>query len=185
MNLETARLKLRPWRSDDFAKLFALNSEPEVSAWLAGPSLADRSADALALMQNRYQEYGWGVLLVEDLRGCFLGLAGLQPVQSHVPIPPSTEIVWRFRSAAWGKGYASEAATAILENASRYGAPGDVVAIVAAPNTRSARTAVKVGMHRFPILDFLHPALQDDHPLKPHHVFVLPPHGHRPHAPVA
>lgn len=174
MKLETTRLRLRPWRDDDFASLFAMNSEPEVNVWLGGPALADRSTQALRLIQNHFEEHGWGILLVEDRGGRFLGLTGLQPVRSHLPIAPATEIVWRFRAEAWGNGYASEAATAILTNSASYGAPENIVAIVAVPNVRSAHTAEKVGLRRSPARDFLHPDLQDENPLRPHYVFVSP-----------
>jgi RimJ/RimL family protein N-acetyltransferase len=174
MKLQTNRLRLRPWRDDDLARLFAMNSEPDVNVWLGGPALADRSTSALKLIQKHFEEHGWGILLVEDLAGRFLGLTGLQPVRSNLSIAPATEIVWRFRTAAWGNGYASEAATAILTNSASYGAPEDIVSIVAAENTRSARTAERVGFRRAPALDFLHPDLHDDNRLRPHHVFVSP-----------
>jgi RimJ/RimL family protein N-acetyltransferase len=174
MKLETTRLRLRPWRDDDLASLFAMNSEPEVNVWVGGSALADRSTQALKLIQSHFEKHGWGILLVEDLGERFLGLTGLQPVRSHLPIAPATEIVWRFRTTAWGKGYASEAATSILTNSASYGTPEDVVAIVAAPNARSARTAEKVGFRRSPALDFLHPDLHDENPLRPHYVFVSP-----------
>jgi RimJ/RimL family protein N-acetyltransferase len=80
MELDTPRLRLRPWRDDDLANLIAMNAAPEVNAWLGGPGLAERSPEVLRLMQTRLQEQGWGVLRVEDRAGAFLGLAGLQPV---------------------------------------------------------------------------------------------------------
>lgn len=171
MKLLTSRLRLRPWCSHDLIYLLALNAEPEVHNWLGGPSLLEHSGEALKTMQKRLREQGWGVLLVEDRFGVFLGLAGLQPVRSSLPIAPATEIVWRFRHAAWGHGYACEAATAILDHSLNYGAPQDIVAIIAASNTRSINTAERIGLRHNADLDFLHPDLDETHPLRLHRIF--------------
>ena len=173
MELRTTRLRLRPWRDDDLASLTAMNAEPEVNTWLGGPGLAERSGDALRLMQARLQQQGWGILRVEDLAGTFLGLAGLQPLRPSLPIAPAIEAVWRFRRAAWGHGYACEAMTALLPAARQCGAPEDIVALIAVPNLRSAKTAERIGFRHDPSLDFLHPALDEHHPLRPHRVFRL------------
>ncbi len=174
MQLDTQRLILRPWRlrhPGDIEDLSALNSEPEVNQWLGGPSSPVRSAEALRLMQERFGASGWGVLRIEDKTGNFLGLAGLQPVRASVPFAPATEAVWRLRRAAWGHGYVVEAMTAIMASALEAGAPTDIVAIVAAANLRSRKTAERLGFKYNPARDFLHPDLEDDHLLQPHRVF--------------
>lgn len=179
MNLLTERLSLRPWRDDDLPSLIALNTDPAVNRWLGGPLLASRSAEALTRMQSHLTTHGWGVLLVEERAGRFLGLAGLQPVRAHLPVAPATEIVWRLRSDAWGQGYASEAAAAILAASAQHGAPTDIVSIVAAANLRSARTAGRIGLRHESALDFLHPDLGEHDSLRPHRVFVTAQSGRR------
>jgi len=177
MDLRTARLRLRAWTDADLPSLRAMHAEPEVQAWLGGPGILESSAATLALMRERLAAQGWGVLCVEDGSGRFLGLAGLQPVRPSLPFAPATEGVWRLRRSAWGHGYASEAMRAILRAAPEEGAPREVMAIVAVPNWRSAATAQRIGFHRVPGLDFLHPDLDEHDPLRPHRVYrwIAPP----------
>jgi RimJ/RimL family protein N-acetyltransferase len=56
------------------------------------------------------------------------------------------EIGWRFRRDAWGAGFASEAARAILDHA--FGALGlaEVVADIHPENARSVRVAENIGL---------------------------------------
>jgi RimJ/RimL family protein N-acetyltransferase len=172
MQLRTPRLALRAWRDDDLASLVSMNADPDVNVWLGGPAIAQRSEAAFKLMRERIAMHGWGVLVVEDHAGTFLGMCGLQPVRASLPIAPATEIIWRFRREAWGHGYASEAAVAVLEASSQQGAPGEIVALVAWPDRRSASTAQRIGFRHDPARDFLHPDLDINHPLRAHRVFA-------------
>ncbi|CAG4886118.1 GNAT family N-acetyltransferase [Paraburkholderia saeva] len=172
MQLRTARLALRAWRDDDLTSLVSMNADPEVNVWLGGPALVRNSEAAFNLMRERLAAHGWGVLVVEDQAGTFLGICGLQPVRASLPIAPATEIIWRFRREAWGHGYASEAAIAVLDASSQHGVPEEIVALVAWPNQRSASTAQRIGFRHDPSRDFLYPDLDANHPLRAHRVFA-------------
>ncbi len=171
MRLSTPRLRLRPWTADDLQGLTALNADPQVNAWLGGEGLASHTAEALHTMRERLAANGWGVLAVCDVSGQLLGLAGLQPVRPGLPTAPAIEAVWRLRRSAWGQGYAVEAMQAILAAAHADAGLDEVVALVAKPNLRSARTAEALGFRYDPTADFLHPTLQADHPLRLHGVY--------------
>jgi RimJ/RimL family protein N-acetyltransferase len=155
----------------DLTALTALNADPQVNSWLGGEALALHSAEALQTMRARLDANGWGVLAACDLQGELLGLAGLQPVRSTLPAAPAVEAVWRLRPAAWGRGYVVEAMQAMLGALPADAGLDQVVALVAKPNLRSASTALALGFRHDPAADFLHPALDPDHPLRPHRVY--------------
>ena len=171
MRIPTARLILRSWRPEDLAALTAINADPQVNTWLGGPDLALHSAEALQTLRERLDANGWGVLAVCEPDGEPLGLAGLQPVRPTLPVAPAVEAVWRLRRSAWGRGYAVEAIQSILAALPPDAGVDEVVALVAKPNLRSARTAHALGFRYDPAGDFLHPALEPDHRLRPHGLY--------------
>ena len=67
---------------------------------------------------------------------------------------PRIEIGWRLSRAAWGYGYAPEAAARILHHAFETLDLSEVVAEIDARNERSIRVAERIGMRR------THPAPQ-------------------------
>ena len=170
MKISTPRLLLRSWTPGDLDALTEINADPQVNAWLGGDMVARHSANALQTICERLDANGWGVLALCDPQGSLLGLAGLQPVRPALPVAPAVEAVWRLRRSAWGRGYVVEAMWAILA-ALPQGAPTDIVALIARPNLRSARTAQALGFRHDPEANFLHPALDDPHPLRPHDVY--------------
>ncbi|KSU76621.1 Protein N-acetyltransferase, RimJ/RimL family [Pseudarthrobacter enclensis] len=69
---------------------------------------------------------------------------------AELPLQPSgdTEIGWHFHPDHWGKGYATEAAAAVLAYAFNNGAP-KVVAVTNPANTASQRVCTRIGLlHR-------------------------------------
>ena len=73
---------------------------------------------------------------------------------------PATEIGWRFAREAWGHGYATEAARAVLERAfSELGLP-EVVSFTTVANVRSRAVMERLGMTRDPAEDFDHPSIE-------------------------
>ncbi len=171
VRLSTARLRLRPLALDDLAAITAINADPQVNAWLGGESLASHSGAALKTMRERLAANGWGILAVCDFDGDLLGLAGLQPVRPTLPAAPAVEAVWRLKRAAWGRGYVVEAMQAILAALPADAGLNEILALVAKPNLRSARTAETLDFRYDPAADFLHPTLDAGHPLRLHGVY--------------
>ncbi|WP_164172017.1 GNAT family N-acetyltransferase, partial [Streptococcus pneumoniae] len=73
----------------------------------------------------------------------FLGMAILMPVEGQ---GPEVEIGWRLPRAAWGRGYASEAAHAVLRHGFDTLALEEVVALIDPDNARSIAVAAKLGL---------------------------------------
>ncbi|MCZ4330185.1 GNAT family N-acetyltransferase [Castellaniella denitrificans] len=172
LTIASSRLALRPWQVPDLDDLLALNRDPRVSRWLGGSSLADASETALVRYRTQFQSNGYGVFHISDRAGHFLGLAGVQPVRQGLPTFPGTEVVWRFRSDCWGRGYAFEAMTAILAGMPSH-APKDLIAAISRPNLRSAKLAERLGFCHHPEDDYLYPDDGIDAVLRPHRVFRL------------
>ena len=168
--LRTGRLVLRRWRAEDLPAFAALNADPEVMAHFPA-ALTREDSDALAARADAgLAERGWGLWAVEavDSGGRFAGFTGLAVPRGELPFLPAVEVGWRLARWAWGRGYATEAATAALGVA--FGPLGldEVVSFTAVTNTRSQAVMRRLGMVRDLAGDFEHPAVPVGHPLRPH-----------------
>jgi RimJ/RimL family protein N-acetyltransferase len=167
--LVTERLVLRRWRAADSEPFAKLNGDPRVMEHFPA-RLSRAESDALIeRIEDCFRERGYGLWAVElpgeaPLAGCI----GLWPVDEELPFAPAVEIGWRLDSRFWGRGLASEAASAAL--AFGFGELGleQIVAYTAARNGRSRLVMERLGMVRDMEQDFLHPALAAEHPLAPH-----------------
>lgn len=149
--LETARLRLRPRTLDDVEDCFRMDREAGTLDWIAWPEAAgswdDEAAHRAFIRARTVARYppGQGYWIVTDKAwpGRFLGWVLLIPEDAT---GPDTEIGWRFASAARGRGYATEAARAILEHGLGTLALPLVVADIRRENVASCRVAEKIGM---------------------------------------
>lgn len=152
--LVTERLVLRGWLARDRDAFAALNADPQVMRWIGdGSVLARADSDALAArIEAHWAEHGFGLWAVarrED-EDELLGFCGLA-IPSFLPeVLPAVEVGWRFAHAAWGAGFATEAAAAAV--AWGFGELGleGVLAIVDPANARSLRVAEKLRMSPAP-----------------------------------
>jgi RimJ/RimL family protein N-acetyltransferase len=146
--LRTDRLRLRPFREADADALFALHSSPVVLRYWDSPpwqepGRAQRFLDACREMA----ESGSGVRVAVDRRadGTFLGWCGLTRWN---PDHRSAALGYCFGEAAWGHGYATEAAGALLRWAFETLDLNRVQAETDTRNTPSARVLEKLGFVR-------------------------------------
>jgi RimJ/RimL family protein N-acetyltransferase len=128
------------------------------------------------------RQRGWGLWALEErVTGRFLGFAGLADVKFAAAFTPATEIGWRLRRDAWGLGYATEAARAVLGYAFAVDGLGlsEVVSFTASGNERSRAVMRRLGMRHDAAEDFNHPALADGHPLRHHVLYRIEPSAFR------
>lgn len=86
---------------------------------------------------------------VERASGAFVGNGGLAQFERGIPeLQDYPEAGWAFVPDAWGKGYATEAMTAILEWADAAKL-GEIRCIIAPANAASHNVAVKLGFAKF------------------------------------
>jgi RimJ/RimL family protein N-acetyltransferase len=143
--LETPRLVLRTFRRDDLPHYAALNAHPEVVRHLGGEPLSRQHSDEIAeWAQEVHAEEGIGLLAVERRDdGVFLGMCGLHHQASF---PDDVEVAWRFGYDHWGKGYATEAATAWLDHGFDSLDLPRVISITERANVRSLAVMERLGM---------------------------------------
>lgn len=155
--IETARLRLRPWTDDDAPAFAALHADPEVM-WDAHRPLTRAESDAkLARYRQVFDARGFSRFAMTDRDGVFLGYVGLLPIPPGHPLGEGVEIGWRLRRAAWGFGYASEAARAVLDDARANLGLSRVFSYTAPDNARSQAVMERIGLIRACDLDFTAP----------------------------
>jgi RimJ/RimL family protein N-acetyltransferase len=171
--LRTARLLLREWRDDDREPFAAISADPMIVAWL--PGQADRAASDVWIdrMRRHHDEYGFGYWAVE-LPGdaSLIGAIGLSLVRD-MPFAPAVEIGWRLAPAYWRRGYATEAARAVIDDGFGRLGLAEIVAFTVPANDRSWRVMERLGMRRDPAEDFDHPRFPVGHPLRRHVLYRL------------
>lgn len=174
--LRTERLLLRDWREEDLPLCAAITADPHVMRYFAHTRDRARSDAWVARVQAHFADHGFGIWAVEapDVSP-FVGFVGLSEVPPEVPCAPAVEIAWTLGAAYWGKGYASEAARAVLADGfGRLGLP-EIVALTTRQNTPSQAVMRRIGMEYDPDADFEHPRVPAGHPLRPHVLFRIRP----------
>ncbi len=154
----------------------ALNADPRVMAHFPAPldrAQSDATAERIEGHQARYGFCFWALepVAVEPGTG-FLGFVGVQWVPEDLPFSPAIEIGWRLAHAAWGQGYAPEAARAALDYAFAELDVPEVVALATAGNSNSRRVMEKIGMTYDPAGDFDHPRVEDPR-IRPHVLYRI------------
>ncbi|WP_433062601.1 GNAT family N-acetyltransferase [Dactylosporangium sp. CS-033363] len=149
--LTTDRLLLREWRDDDAPFVFDMCSRWEVQRWVGAHPRVLTSLDEARATIARWRGYDDGRHAVWSIRrradGAPLGtllLIGILASGADLPLQPSgeTEIGWYLHPDAWGNGYATEAAAAVL----REGLFDEVLAVTYPENTASRAVCTRAGM---------------------------------------
>ncbi|MGO9488498.1 MAG: GNAT family N-acetyltransferase [Solirubrobacteraceae bacterium] len=172
--LETERLLLRRWQPADLDPFAAMNADPAVMEHFPATLSRRDSGRAIARIEAEFEREGFGLWAVEVRGGPrFAGFVGLTRVEGELPFAPAVEVGWRLARAQWGRGLATEAAGAALEDGFARLALAQIVAYTAVANLRSRRVMERLGMRRDRAGDFVHPLLGDGHRLGPHVLYRL------------
>ena len=175
--LVTARLRLRSFREGDADAFAAMNADPAVMEHFPSAlsrEASDRLVDAIVEGWDRNGFGLWAIERADD--GEFLGFTGLSRPSFEAHFTPAVEVGWRFARAAWGQGYATEAARAALAfgfDTAGDGGLDEIVSFTVPANARSRHVMERIGMTRDPADDFDHPRLPDGHPLRRHVLYRL------------
>ena len=157
--LETPRLVLRRFTEDDADNLFALDGDPEVMRYIGpfrldGPdAYREQIRTRILPYYARYAGYGsWAAAAKGG--GAFLGWFHLRPgLDSRFAAEAGyragdVELGYRFLRAAWGRGYATEGACALVRRAFAEPETTRVVASALSGNVASLRVMEKAGLQR-------------------------------------
>ncbi|MFE2869329.1 GNAT family N-acetyltransferase [Embleya sp. NPDC059259] len=147
--LETPRLELRPFTAADLPHLIELGRDPEVMRYLTGgrPTALETVRDrVLPLVMRDYPAWGnrgfWAAR--ERTGGRFVGWFELRPVAEDGA--DVVELGYRLCRAAWGLGYATEGARALVDKGFAELGVRVVTANTMTVNTRSRRVLEKTGL---------------------------------------
>lgn len=166
--IATGRLRLRQWAESDREPFAAMNGDAEVMRYF--PRALSRSeSDALAEREDALiAQRGWGLWATEVVDGPpFIGFVGLSNVGFDAHFTPAVEVGWRLARSFWGRGYATEAATAALRFAFDELGLDEVISFTAAINVRSIAVMERLGMTHAARDDFNNPRLATG-PLRAH-----------------
>ena len=144
MHIETKRLHLRSLQSSDAQALARIWSDPDVTRYMGGPRHQQEIRQSLEEDARAGQEDFdlWPV--VEKSTGDVIGDCGL--LEKEVDGQQEIELVYVFARHVWGKGYATEIASAIRDHAFQQRGLNRLISLIDPENAASARVAAKVGM---------------------------------------
>jgi RimJ/RimL family protein N-acetyltransferase len=149
--LTTTRLALMPWGDAFGEDLARLASDQRVMQYVGDGRPWDREQTRqrhqACLRHWEDHDFGWRAMLVQP-SGRFLGLAALNYLGALVPgvEESAIEIGWWLDPDAWGRGFATEAATAIRDEAFTRLHARRIVARLQPRNHASGRVATRLGM---------------------------------------
>jgi ribosomal-protein-alanine N-acetyltransferase len=177
--LRTDRLLLRRWRAEDREPFAAMNADPVVMEHFPAPLTRAESDGFVDRIEAHFAEHGYGLWVVDD--GGFCGFTGLNWATFDASFNPSLEVGWRLKHAAWGKGYATEAAIASVRRG--FEEVERITSFTALTNVRSQRVMERIGLRRE--LEFEHPRVAEGHPIRPHVLYVADRQTWSPHSVLA
>lgn len=149
--LETARLRLRGHRVDDFETFAAIWGDPDVVRYISGrPSTREESWLRLLRHPGLWVMLGYGYWAIEEkATGRLVGDIGYGDFKRTMepPLEGMPELGWVLAREAQGKGMAREALAAVLAwGRERFGTHR-AACIIDPDNTASIRLAVGAGFH--------------------------------------
>ncbi|WP_010524365.1 GNAT family N-acetyltransferase [Nesterenkonia sp. F] len=153
--LETDRLRLRAPTAEDVDFIANLYARPEVARFI-GDGRTERTREQALARIERYRSFA-GATTGVWLASCAVdgeprGIMLLKPIPVSADVDPEPqpeiEIGWHLHPDAQGRGYAAEAAEALVEHARTVGLE-TLVAVAHPENRASHRVAERIGMaHR-------------------------------------
>ncbi|MCI0439420.1 MAG: GNAT family N-acetyltransferase [Chloroflexi bacterium] len=147
--LTTDRLALREFVEGDWQAVHEYASDPEVCRFMVwGPNTEEQTRSFIARMVELRQErprasFELAIELREE--GRLIGACG---IRARPPEKRQGDIGYVLNSSYWGKGYATEAARALLAFGFERLGLRRIIATCATDNIASARVLEKVGMRR-------------------------------------
>jgi RimJ/RimL family protein N-acetyltransferase len=146
--VHTDRLMLRPFEPDDLDAIAAVFAKEEVWRFPYGRGYTQEESAAFVARQAEHWELcGFGLwLATEKATDDVIGYVGLS-VPTFLPeILPAVEVGWRLDPGAWGRGFATEGASAALEQAFTTLGLQQVCSIPETENIASIRVEERLGM---------------------------------------
>jgi [ribosomal protein S5]-alanine N-acetyltransferase len=146
MRLETDRLIIRPWTMEEADAAFAIYGDSEVMRYVGdgrpSPDIETMRASLAKLIErDRGKQLGLWALEKRD-SGEVIGSGLLKPLPDNSDI----EVGYHLAQKWWGQGYATEAATALVEYGLSNVGLSRIVGVTYPENVASQRVLTKAGL---------------------------------------
>ncbi|WP_199611057.1 GNAT family N-acetyltransferase [Flocculibacter collagenilyticus] len=147
MKLETQRTYIREFCLEDAEAVLAFNGNEQVTQYTGDAGMVKTLTDAKNIIANiwlrEYKEYGYGRwAVVEKSSNKVIGFCGLK----YLPDVGAPDIGYRFLPECWGKGYATETATACIEYCKTHLGVKKIIGDVMEDNIASVKILQKLGL---------------------------------------
>jgi RimJ/RimL family protein N-acetyltransferase len=140
--LETERLILRAPEPQDFEPWAAFCADPEAARFLGGVQDRVGAWRIMSTMAGGWMSRGFSMFsVIEKSTGKWVGRLGPWRPEGW----PGTEVGWGLSRDAWGKGYATEGATAAINWAFDHLGWDEVIHTIEPANTPSQAVARRLG----------------------------------------
>ncbi len=150
--LMTERLTIEPMSLKHWEEYAAAWADPRMTEFIGGePRNRNISWGKMLQGIGLWSLFGYGYWsFVERESGKFVGNGGLAQFERGIPeLEGYPEAGWAFAPDAWGKGYATEAMTAILQWADGQAQVDEIRCIIDPGNNASHNVATKLGFTKF------------------------------------
>lgn len=173
IEIETERLKLRQWQKGDWQPFAELNADPVVMEYFPETLGEEQSKEMALKLQALISERGWGLWATEEKASArFIGFVGLHEPSPELFFSPCVEIGWRLAKDFWGKGYATEAAKAVLRLTFEQLRMKEIYSFTSIHNLKSIAVMERLHMTNTG-QNFQHPKIEEGHWLREHVLYKL------------
>lgn len=182
IELTTERLRLRPVDAKDLDVIVASLADERIMALLGGARTPEKSRAWLEKQLQHWRTHRFGRFAMERADSV-VGFVGLLHTDFEAPFTPAIEVAWLLAFDHWGKGYATEAASAVVDDGFDRLGFAEIVAMTTPNNARSRRVMERLGMTHAPRGElaasgtpgetFEHPLLAEGNPLRTHVLYRL------------
>ncbi|MDQ4131350.1 MAG: GNAT family N-acetyltransferase [Actinomycetota bacterium] len=147
--IETARLRLRHWRTSDAEPYARLSADPEVVRYISpgAPLTRAQARRAIEALERHWRQKGFGHWAAEDKEtGTLAGRVGLLHHPDWPEEREAVEVGWIVDSAFRGRGLATEGALASLRFGFERAGLDHIISIAEPDNVSSLRVMEKIGL---------------------------------------
>lgn len=153
----TERLHLRTWKDEDVAAIHAIMQDLDVNYFLQRHNLDQLSQiESIAVKSSEtISKNGYGYFICQHkLTKKVIGMVGLNFVDIKEEHFPCYTASWIFKKDCWGKGYATEAAQALIEYGFHHLNIPKIYACTTWNNTASEKVMERLGMEFVKTFEF-------------------------------
>ncbi|MEE9437962.1 MAG: GNAT family N-acetyltransferase [Saprospiraceae bacterium] len=157
---KSERLGFRNWTNNDLREFTEINADPEVMEHFPSTLSEKETEDLIQRLKKHFEEREYTYFATEILKtGELIGFIGLAYQTYETEFCPATDIGWRLKKTAWGKGYATEGAEKCIEYAFEELKISKIFSVCTVNNRNSENVMKKIGMTKKG--EFNHPKLKD------------------------